>query len=221
MIGLGRRLFQKVLRQQPVALIRDIPLTGPDGQVIGHIDDLHGSLPNVSGVDLVSVGRPRASGDPPGRAASGLPRPEAVTAVLASLGRSHDLIVLDAFSSDAVPVHLLSREAIALYRRKLAPGGAMAFNLSSKYLDLPPLMARQAADAGLPCRVRRDLSVPEPALRAGRRPSIWAVLADLPGLPPSWGTPSPRVGSSAWTDDYSDLVSYLLAWRRPGGRAAR
>ena len=41
MIGLGRRLFQKVLRQQPVALIRDIPLTGPDGQVIGHIDDLH------------------------------------------------------------------------------------------------------------------------------------------------------------------------------------
>lgn len=126
-----------------------------------------------------------------------------------------DLIALDAFSSDAVPVHLLSREAIALYRRKLAPGGVLAFNLSSKFLDLPPLMARQAADAGLPCRVRWDLTVPEPDLRAGRRPSIWAVLADLPGLPPSWAVPSPRVGASPWTDDYSDLVSYLILGRRP------
>lgn len=64
----------------------------------GHIGDLRGRLPNVSGVDLVSTGRPRAVAD--GRAsrlpAAGLPRPEAVQAVLASLGRSHDLVVLDA-----------------------------------------------------------------------------------------------------------------------------
>jgi SAM-dependent methyltransferase len=126
-----------------------------------------------------------------------------------------DAIILDAFSSDAVPVHLLSREAIALYRRKLAPGGVLAFNLSSKFLDLPPLIARQAADAGLPCRVRWDLSVPEPDLRAGRRPSIWAVLADLPDLPPTWLAPSPLPGASPWTDDYSDLVSYLILARRP------
>lgn len=128
-----------------------------------------------------------------------------------------DLIVLDAFSSDAVPVHLLSREAIALYRRKLAPGGVLAFNLSSKFLDLPPLMARQAQDAGLPCRVRWDLSVPETEFRAGRRPSIWAVLADLSGLPPSWLAPEPRAASSPWTDDYSDLISYLILGRRTAG----
>ncbi len=63
----------------------------------GHIGDLRGQLPNVSGVDLVPVGRPRgAPGNRTGPAVPGLPRTEAVNAVLASLGRSHDLVVLDA-----------------------------------------------------------------------------------------------------------------------------
>lgn len=62
----------------------------------GHIGDLRGQLPNVSGVDLVSTGRSRTSRDQPSRATVGLPRAEAVQAVLASLGRSHDLVVLDA-----------------------------------------------------------------------------------------------------------------------------
>jgi len=126
-----------------------------------------------------------------------------------------DLIVLDAFSSDAVPVHLLSREAIQTYRRKLSSSGVLAFNLSSKYLDLPPLLALQAEDAGLPCLVRWDARVSDAALRAGRQPSIWAVLAELPSLPSSWLPPSPRPGASPWTDDYSDLVSYLVWGRRP------
>jgi SAM-dependent methyltransferase len=130
------------------------------------------------------------------------------------------LIVLDAFSSDAVPVHLLSREAIALYRRKLAPGGVLAFNLSNRYLDLDPLMDRQARDAGLVCRIRYDVNVSPEAKRGGKHPSIWAVMAaseaDLPGLAddPRWGLPRRRPGSSAWTDDYSDLASYLVFRRR-------
>ncbi|WP_165073898.1 fused MFS/spermidine synthase [Paludisphaera rhizosphaerae] len=122
------------------------------------------------------------------------------------------LLVLDAFSSDAVPTHLLSREAIALYRRKLAPGGILAFNLSCRFLDLPPLMAVQARDAGLACLVRRDLNIPPEAKTAGKLPSIWAVLADpssAPTLPPSWAAPSLRPGASPWTDDYSDLATYL------------
>ncbi len=128
----------------------------------------------------------------------------------------YGLIVLDAFSSDAVPVHLLAREAIALYRRKLGPGGVLAFNLSNRYLDLDPLMERQARDADLACRIRYDLDVSAEEKANGKQPSIWCVMAeseaDLHGLAddPRWRLPGRRAGSTAWTDDYSDLASYLV-----------
>ena len=70
---------------------------------------------------------------------------------------AYQLIVLDAFSSDSLPVHLVTREAIRLYRSKLAEGGILAFNLSNRYLDLDPVMGRQAEDAGLVCRIGYDL----------------------------------------------------------------
>ena len=77
---------------------------------------------------------------------------------------AYQLIVLDAFSSDALPVHLLSREAIRLYRAKLAPGGLLLFNLTNRYLDLDPVIGRQASRRrpGLPgllryrCERRRE-----------------------------------------------------------------
>ncbi len=90
---------------------------------------------------------------------------------------SYDLIVLDAFSSDSLPVHLVTREAIRLYRSKLAAGGVLAFNLSNRYLDLDPLMGRQAVDAGLVCRIGHDLAVSPEERLAGKQPSIWAVMA--------------------------------------------
>jgi hypothetical protein len=126
------------------------------------------------------------------------------------------LIVLDAFSSDAVPVHLLSREALALYRSRLAPGGLLAFNITTRYLDLEPLMARQAADAGLACRVRYDLAAPPEARTIGWQPSIWAVMTEPGTEPPPepWLAPRARPGASPWTDDYSDLASYLILGRR-------
>ncbi len=130
--------------------------------------------------------------------------------------RSFDLIVLDAFSSDALPVHLMTREAIALYVRKLAPGGRLAFNLSNRYLDLDPVIGSLATDAGLTCRVRYDIDI-EPSLReAGKLPSIWAVLArdegDLGPLAddPRWRPARVSVGMPVWTDDWSSLI---MAWR--------
>ena len=92
--------------------------------------------------------------------------------------RTFGLIVLDAFSSDSLPVHLLSREAIRLYRSKLAKNGVLAFNLSNRYLDLDPVLGRQAADAGLACRVGYDLVVSPDEKQAGKQPSIWAVMAE-------------------------------------------
>jgi hypothetical protein len=139
--------------------------------------------------------------------------------------RAYRLIVLDAFSSDAVPVHLVSREAIQLYRAKLAAGGVLVFNLSNRYLDLEPVMGRQAEDAGLVCRIRSDTMLSPQERAAGKQPSIWAAMAasadDLEGLAsdPRWRLPVPRPNSRAWTDDYSDLARYLR-WMpgRPGPR---
>jgi hypothetical protein len=139
--------------------------------------------------------------------------------------RAYRLIVLDAFSSDAMPVHLVSREAIRLYRAKLAEGGVLAFNLSNRYLDLGPVMGRQAEDAGLVCRIRADTELRPEERQAGKQPSIWAVMAEaedaLAGLAsdPRWRRPALGPGSRPWTDDYSDLARYLR-WmpRRPGLR---
>jgi hypothetical protein len=129
---------------------------------------------------------------------------------------AYQLIVLDAFSSDAVPVHLLSREAIRLYRGKLANGGLLVFNLSNRYLDLDPLLGRQATDAGLVCRIAYDLDVSEDEKRAGKQPSIWGVMAesesdlDILASEVRWQRPAAGAHSSIWTDDYSDLASYLM-----------
>jgi hypothetical protein len=137
----------------------------------------------------------------------------------------YQVIVLDAFSSDAVPVHLLSREAIRLYRAKLSEGGLLAFNLSNRYLDLDPLMGRQAADAGLVCRIAYDLDVSEAEKKTGKQPSIWAVMAenesDLGAISHDsrWQAPALWARSSIWTDDYSDMASYLML--TPGRRSRR
>jgi hypothetical protein len=138
---------------------------------------------------------------------------------------AYRLIVLDAFSSDSLPVHLVTREAVQLYRSKLAEGGILAFNLSNRYLDLDPLMGRQAGDSGLVCRIRHDLEIGPEERRAGKQPSIWAVMAasegDLGSLAADlrWQVPRTRPDSRAWTDDYSDLVNYLRLiprWPKPG-----
>ncbi|MGC8641545.1 MAG: spermidine synthase [Isosphaeraceae bacterium] len=134
--------------------------------------------------------------------------------------QGYRLIVVDAFSSDVLPVHLISREAIRLYESRLAPGGILAINLSSRYLDLDPVVALQASDAGMVCRICHDIDVTDAERAAGKQPSIWAVLArtesDLGVLAdsPRWQVPVPRPRARVWTDDYSDVASYLVPWGR-------
>ena len=67
---------------------------------------------------------------------------------LANTGNRYDVLVVDVFSSDGVPAHLLTREALALYFARLKPGGVVLFHVSNRYLDLVPVVARLAADAG-------------------------------------------------------------------------
>jgi spermidine synthase len=67
----------------------------------------------------------------------------------AKLTGTHDLIILDAFSSDAIPIHLLTREALDSYLRKLSPHGVLAFHITNRYFDLRPVLSRLARDAQL------------------------------------------------------------------------
>ena len=80
-----------------------------------------------------------------------------------------DVLVVDAFSSDAVPVHLLTREALQLYLQKLDAGGVLAFNITNSYLNLTPLIADLADDAGLVVLVQHDLLADAAAISSARR----------------------------------------------------
>jgi hypothetical protein len=128
----------------------------------------------------------------------------------------YGLLVLDAFSSDAVPVHLLTREAVAVYLGTLRPEGILALHLSNRHLDLVPVADALAADAGLTGVVMRDPVGDARERLEGKEPSTWVLLAReratlgrLPSLPftrplPSSPTPSRRY---LWTDSFSNLIS--------------
>lgn len=134
---------------------------------------------------------------------------------------AYDRIVLDAFDSDSIPVHLLTREALALFLSRLADDGVLVLHLSNAFLDLRPVVAALAADAGLVGLVRDDR---DPGVAAGKEASRWAVLArrsdSLAALArdPRWmALPAPS--TRPWTDAHSSLWEVLdgrgIAKRQP------
>lgn len=139
---------------------------------------------------------------------------------LARQDEQYDILVLAAYSSDAVPVHLLTREAIALYLERLAPGGLLAMHIGNRYLDLEPVVASLAKDAGLAARIRGDYRHSFVDMRRGVLGSLWVVLARSPAdLGPldearGWGELRADANVRLWTDDYSSVVSVLRALRR-------
>ncbi|MGK5558389.1 fused MFS/spermidine synthase [Actinomadura kijaniata] len=123
---------------------------------------------------------------------------------------AYGIIVLDAFSSDAVPTHLLTREAMELYARKLAPGGVIALNISNRNLDLRPVLAATSRSAGLVAAVSRDGSPPNRV----SAPSLWGAIArseeELRPLTSRGGRwQVPRPDGPVWTDSYSSIVGVL------------
>jgi hypothetical protein len=120
---------------------------------------------------------------------------------------SVDLLVLDAFSSDAIPTHLLTREALALYLTRVAPGGLLAFHVSNRFLDVRPVLAALAADAALDLRCRDARALSEDQLADGAAPSVWcAASAGAMALPPSWAPVQP---GKLWTDEQSSILPLL------------
>ncbi len=124
------------------------------------------------------------------------------------------LIVLDAFSSDAIPMHLLTLEALEMARTKLAPHGVILIHISNRYIDLQPVLGGAASRLGWTGWVQEDTVIDDKEALEGKEASTWVVLApDAASLAPIRRTgpwvPLPNTPERAWTDAFSNLLDAL------------
>jgi hypothetical protein len=125
----------------------------------------------------------------------------------------YDLIILDAFSSDSIPVHLLTRQALKLYLTKLANDGILAFHISNRHLNLRPVLGDLARDAGLACLFQEYRKLSEAEKKLKKSPSAWVIMARqlsyLGKIPEDrqWKPLSGRSEGKLWTDDFSNILS--------------
>jgi hypothetical protein len=122
-------------------------------------------------------------------------------------------LVLDAFSGDAIPAHLLTREALELYLEKLVPDGLLLLHVTNAYLDLLPVVAELVADAGLHARASIGVM---PMQTPFGTPSDWVVVARREALlarfgfaTPPWTALPPARGARPWSDDFTDILPHL------------
>jgi hypothetical protein len=134
---------------------------------------------------------------------------------LAADDATYALLVVDAFSSDAIPVHLVTREAVALYADRIADDGLIAFHITNRFVDLEPVLGAIANSLGLDALIQDDQSVTPAQAAEGKRPSAWVLLATgatplEPFVEDGWWRPLVTdPADRVWTDGYSDLVGAL------------
>ena len=128
--------------------------------------------------------------------------------------QSFDILAVDAFSSDAIPVHLITKEALGIYLKHVKPDGIVAFHVSNRFLDLIPVVARLASEHGAHAllvnddpededeslRSRSDWVLVSRDVAALKHPTIVEGGGEAPPQRPEWRT---------WTDDYSNLIQIL------------
>ncbi len=142
---------------------------------------------------------------------------------------SIDMLAIDAFSSDAIPVHLLTKEAFDTYARAMSSGGMLLIHISNRYIDLEPVLAAEASARGWAIAKRSDYTGPEQEAD-GLRASHWvamtpdrARLAQLTGplnagdpigfAQPDWSPVAPRDDFTRWTDDFASVLPLMHLWR--------
>ncbi len=140
-----------------------------------------------------------------------------------------DILALDAFSSDSIPLHLLTKEAFATYRKSLKPDGLLLVHISNRYIDLNPVVAAEAKANGWSAALRHD-SPTEQLINRGNRASQWialsrdpAKLAELTGRvdkvksryynSEQWLQLDAPGETSPWTDDYASVLPHLSLWK--------
>jgi spermidine synthase len=127
-----------------------------------------------------------------------------------------DVLAIDAFSGDAIPLHLLTTQAMGVYQKQIGPEGILAFHVSNQYLDLTPEVAALAAASGMEARV---VDTPAQEWRGEYR-ATWVLVSNnsaffaQPQVAASAREIPAKAGLRAWTDDYSSLLP-LLQWRLP------
>jgi SAM-dependent methyltransferase len=131
---------------------------------------------------------------------------------------SLDLLLLDAFSGDAVPVHLLTRQALQLYLRKLKPQGLLLAHISNRYLELKPVLANVATSSGCVASSRIDIAHDSEKKPEGWQSSEWVIVArrseDLESIAQDqrWTALTSAPSMRVWTDDYSNILR-VFRWR--------
>ena len=121
-----------------------------------------------------------------------------------------DVLAVDAFAGDAVPMHLLTHEALAVYVRHVKPGGVIAFHVSNQFLDLPAVVLRLAESRGL-----KAAHVLDDARSRGGFSSDWVLLTtdaaflDLPEIRAATVSARPGADQRPWSDDFNNLLQVL------------
>jgi hypothetical protein len=132
---------------------------------------------------------------------------------------SADVLVVDAFSSDSVPMHLLTREAFATYRKHLSPRGLLLVHISNRYLDLKPVVAAAASD-GWTARLRGYVPDAD-GVKQHETGSLWVAMSpsrqtidQLLARNPenSWHPLKPKPGFAPWTDEHSSILPIIKGW---------
>jgi SAM-dependent methyltransferase len=140
-----------------------------------------------------------------------------------------DVLAIDAFSSDSIPLHLLTKEAFAVYRRALKPDGLLLVHISNRYISLNPVVSAEAKQGDWAAAMRFD-NPPENDNNLGMRASQWvamspdpARLAQLTGFvydkrpkyyyADRWVKLEPPRADDRWTDDYASVLPYVSFWK--------
>ena len=127
-----------------------------------------------------------------------------------------DVLVIDAFSSDAIPVHLMTREAVAIYRRSLAPGGILLAHISNRHVLLEPVLASLASDANMLAIGRDEPEVNPAEAEAQKASSHWVCASEskdaldaIAVKNPQWRRLPPPPNQKVWTDDFANVLAAM------------
>ena len=127
--------------------------------------------------------------------------------------REYDVLVIDAFSSDAIPTHLLTQEAFEIYKKRLKDGGIITINISNRYFDLGPVVAKTSESVGFNALIK-FVRIPEDG-PPWQMSNLWMTLTQDDEraqwyIDRGWQDIKPKDSVSLWTDDYTHLLSSLI-----------